>query len=99
MPALVKASVDNRSPPRRRRSVAGAGPRPRRSQRGNDSGVKEESLKGRPIRLDPDAESADPSLPAFLARPEGSRAYHGFALLDAIEVDGFIPRRDHAVRR
>ena len=27
---------------------------------------------GRPLRLDPDAESADPDKPAFLARPEGA---------------------------
>ena len=27
---------------------------------------------GRPLRLDPDAESADLDKPAFLARPEGA---------------------------
>lgn len=44
--------------------------------------------EGHQIRLDRDAESADPELPAFLARPEGAPAYHGFPLT-AIEVEGF----------
>ena len=44
---------------------------------------------GRPLALDPDADSADPDLPAFLARPEGSPVYHGFPVLDDVEVDGF----------
>src|SRR5262249_31968045 len=38
--------------------------------------------QGKPLRLDPEAESADPSLPAFLARPEGAPVYHGFPLLE-----------------
>jgi hypothetical protein len=37
---------------------------------------------GKPLRLDPEAESADPALPAFLARPAGAPVYHGFPLLD-----------------
>jgi hypothetical protein len=37
---------------------------------------------GLPLRLDPEAESADPALPAFLARPEGAPVYHGFPLLE-----------------
>jgi hypothetical protein len=41
------------------------------------------------VRIDPDAESADPELPAFLARPDGSPVYHGFPILDSVEVDGF----------
>jgi hypothetical protein len=45
--------------------------------------------KGRPLRLDEDAESADPSLPAFLARPSEAPVYHGFPVLDDVEVDGF----------
>ena len=45
--------------------------------------------KGRPLRLDEDAESADPDLPAFLARPKGAPVYHGFPTLDEVEVDGF----------
>src|SRR5581483_5777151 len=38
--------------------------------------------QGKPIRLDPNAESADPSLPAFIARPAGAPVYHGFPLLE-----------------
>jgi hypothetical protein len=45
--------------------------------------------KGLPLSLDPDAESADDSLPTFLAPPPGAPAYHGFDVLDGIEIDGF----------
>jgi hypothetical protein len=45
--------------------------------------------KSRPLRLDEEAESASSELPAFLARPEGSPVYHGFPILDGVEVDGF----------
>jgi hypothetical protein len=38
--------------------------------------------QGKPLRLDPDAESADPGLPAFIARPQGAPVYHGFPLLE-----------------
>ena len=44
--------------------------------------------EGQPLQIDPDADSADPSLPAFLARPEGAPVYHGFVLTDP-QVDGF----------
>ena len=43
---------------------------------------------GRPIHQDLEAESADPDLPAFIARPEGKPVYYGFPVLD-VEVDGF----------
>lgn len=33
--------------------------------------------------------SADQTLPAFIARPEGAPAYHGFPVLEDVEVDGF----------
>jgi hypothetical protein len=39
--------------------------------------------------IDPDAASADPELPAFLARPPGAPVYHGFPLVEGAEVDGF----------
>lgn len=45
--------------------------------------------KGRPIALDLTAASSDPNLPAFLARPEGAPVYHGFPILDDVEVEGF----------
>jgi hypothetical protein len=38
---------------------------------------------------DPEAESADPDQPAFLARPAGAPVYRGFPILDDVEVDGF----------
>jgi hypothetical protein len=47
------------------------------------------SSKGRPLRLDPTAASADPSLPAFLARPAGSPAYHGFPLIEETRTEGW----------
>jgi len=45
--------------------------------------------EGRSIRVDAEAGSADPSLPAFLARPDDAPVYHGFTILDDVEVDGF----------
>lgn len=45
---------------------------------------------GRPLRLDPAAASADPRLPAFLARPAGAPAYHGFPLIEATRTDGWV---------
>ena len=44
---------------------------------------------GLPISTDPNAESTDPSLPAFLAPPAGAPPYHGFPILEGVEVDGF----------
>jgi hypothetical protein len=44
---------------------------------------------GRPLAIDPDAESARPGEPAFIARPEGAPVYYGFPILDDVEVDGF----------
>lgn len=44
---------------------------------------------GKAIQTDPDARSADPSLPAFLARPAGAPAYHGFPLVDQSRTDGW----------
>lgn len=45
---------------------------------------------GRPLRLDPDAESADPDKPAFLARPEGAPVYHDFPVVPESETDGWL---------
>jgi hypothetical protein len=36
-----------------------------------------------------DGETADPTLPAFLARPAGAPVYHGFRVLTDVTVDGF----------
>jgi hypothetical protein len=43
----------------------------------------------RPLRLDPDAASASPDEPAFVARPEGAAVYHGFPIIESSAVDGF----------
>lgn len=45
--------------------------------------------KGRPLAIDPDAESASRTEPAFIARPECAPVYHGFQLLDDVVVEGF----------
>jgi hypothetical protein len=45
---------------------------------------------GRPIRLDETAQSADPALPAFLARPAGAPVYHGFPVVPETLTDGWV---------
>ena len=41
------------------------------------------------MQLDEEAVSADPELPAFLAKPEGAPVYHGFPVVAESEVDGW----------
>jgi len=43
----------------------------------------------RPLRVDPNAESAERGAPEFAAPPDGAPVYHGFTVLDDIEVDEF----------
>ncbi len=43
--------------------------------------------EGVPLRLDPDAQSADSSVPAFLARPKDAPVYHGFPMLEDSRTD------------
>jgi hypothetical protein len=45
--------------------------------------------KGRRIRLDPAAPSLSPGKPAFLNKPAVAPVYHGFPILDDVEIDGF----------
>jgi hypothetical protein len=45
--------------------------------------------KGRPLAIDATAQSASPTEPAFIARPEGAPVYYGFVVLDDVTVDGF----------
>lgn len=45
--------------------------------------------QGLPVRLDPEAKSAEKDKPAFLARPAEAPVYHGFPILDDVEVEGF----------
>ena len=44
---------------------------------------------GRPLAIDPQAESARKDTPGFLARPAGTPVYYGFRTLDDVVVDGF----------
>jgi len=44
---------------------------------------------GQIARVDPEAESADDDLPAFIAPPKGAPAYYGFPILGESEKDGF----------
>ena len=41
------------------------------------------------LRLDETAESNNPELPAFLARPEETPVYHGFDLVEETRTDGW----------
>lgn len=46
--------------------------------------------EGQRLRLDSEAASASTELPAFLAQPANSPAYHGFPILEGSENDGFV---------
>ncbi len=41
------------------------------------------------VRFDSDAESSDPKLPGFLARPRGAPVYHGFTVVPESMTDGW----------
>jgi len=45
---------------------------------------------GKPLRLDPSAASASADLPGFLARPAGAAVYHGFTIIEASRIDGWV---------
>jgi len=45
--------------------------------------------KGRPLAINATARSASPTEPAFISPPEGAPVYHGFVVLDDVNVDGF----------
>jgi hypothetical protein len=79
----------------RRRSGTGPEPRvPATPPRPDDVATyithRVDAPQSGPLKLDPDAESADPSLPAFIAKPADAPAYHGFPVLRDVAVDGFI---------
>jgi hypothetical protein len=44
---------------------------------------------GRPLAVDPGAQSASPTEPAFVARLVGASVYHGFVVLDDVTSEGF----------
>ena len=46
--------------------------------------------KGQRARVDEAALSADPNLPAFIARPPNTPVYYGFPILKDSEKDGFV---------
>jgi hypothetical protein len=57
------------------------------------SSMEENSLpKGRPLAIDPEATSSSPTKPAFVARPIGAPVYHGFIVLEDVNVEGFNQR-------
>lgn len=45
--------------------------------------------RGLPIAIDPQAESASHSEPAFIARPDGAPVYYGFPILEDVSVEDF----------
>ena len=47
------------------------------------------SADRKPLAIDRQAESADPSVPAFLAPPPGAPVYHGFPVIEGAAVMGF----------
>lgn len=53
-------------------------------------GVGKRRAQGRAILIDAAAASANPELPAFLARPEGAPVYHGFPLVEQSAIDGWV---------
>ena len=56
---------------------------------GRGETVMDDVPKGRPLAIDVTAQSASPTEPAFIARPDGAPVYHGFVVLDDVTVDGF----------
>src|SRR5215471_7260085 len=55
----------------------------------NEKRKQDEFPVGRPLALDPLAESASQTEPAFIARPVGAPVYHGFQVLSDVVVEGF----------
>jgi hypothetical protein len=51
--------------------------------------VAYECVRGRSLAIDQDAVSATPGMPAFASKPSGAPVYHGFPILEGVEVEGF----------
>jgi hypothetical protein len=51
--------------------------------------MEEKEPKSKPMLIDASAKSANPDLPAFLARPQGAPVYHGFPLVEETRTDGW----------
>lgn len=45
---------------------------------------------GKPLRLDPSAQSASADLPAFLSRPADAPVYHGFTVVEESRIGGWV---------
>jgi hypothetical protein len=45
--------------------------------------------QGKPVAIDPNAISASPTEPAFVAPPKGAPVYHGFVVLKDVSAEGF----------
>ena len=56
---------------------------------GRGETVMDDVPKGRPLAIDVTAQSASPTEPAFITRPDGAPVYHGFVVLDDVTVDRF----------
>jgi hypothetical protein len=52
--------------------------------------MTEPTDKGQSLHVDERAASADPDLPAFIARPPNAPVYHGFPLLKDSAREGFV---------
>ena len=52
--------------------------------------MTDDTQHGRPLAIDATAQSASPTEPAFIARPDDAPVYYGFVVLDDVIVDGFI---------
>ena len=50
---------------------------------------KGEQPKGQPLAIDPNAPSGSATEPAFVTRPKGAPVYHGFAVLEDVNAEGF----------
>ena len=48
------------------------------------------SDSGKPLRLDPNAQSTNPTDPPFVARPSGAPVYYGFPLIEETNTDGWV---------
>lgn len=51
--------------------------------------MNENEYPARRLLIDKEAISENPSLPAFIARPTGAPAYHGFSIVTETETDGW----------
>lgn len=51
--------------------------------------AKDDKTKGKPVAVDRDAVSASQTEPAFVTPPKGAPVYHGFVVLEDVNVDGF----------